>query len=84
MIAELLSRHASRLEKWEMRDSCNFVKRLASLFSCEVNSYEACVVGTEEALIGINRLQSWVDAVIPWSVLDKNLHKALVSEPKQG
>ena len=76
MMAELLLRHAGRLEKWEMAESCEFLIRLANLFSSQVSSYEEYLSGVEQALIAINRLQSWVDAVIPWSQLDSKLRSA--------
>jgi hypothetical protein len=80
-ISELLLRHSGRLEKWEMQDTCTFLSALADVFAKQVSSYEEYVSAVEQALIAVDRIQSWVDATIPWSQLDGKLRGALFGEP---
>lgn len=80
-ISELLLRHAGRLEKWDMQDSCAFLTSLADVFANRVNSFEEYVSGIERALVAVDRIQSWVDATIPWPQLDAKLRGSLFGKP---
>lgn len=72
-ISDLLLRHAARLEKWQMTDGSEFLRRLSNLFLHDIMDFEACGSAIDQALIAVDRLQSWVDTLVPWSQLDSRL-----------
>ena len=73
ILASLLLRHAGRLEKWDMIESTEFLRRLSDLFLHEVRSLETCLSVIDQVLVAVDRLQSWVDTLVPWARLDSRL-----------
>jgi len=74
IVAGLLERHAARLEKWSMTETVALERMLAQYFKGEgpANSEEFLAV-IEHALIALDRIQSWIDALLPWNELDARL-----------
>jgi hypothetical protein len=74
VVASLLERHAARLEKWSMSETVAVERMLARYFRDlgPTNSEEFLAV-IEEALIALDRVQSWIDGVLPWNELDGHL-----------
>jgi hypothetical protein len=76
ILSSLLLRHAGRLEKWDMTESSELLKRLSDLFLHEVKSPGACLAVIDQVLVAVDRLQSWVDAAVPWARLDSRLRQS--------
>jgi hypothetical protein len=74
VVARLLERHAARLEKWSMSETVAVERMLAQYFQDRgpANSAEFLAV-IEEVLIALDRVQSWIDAFLPWNELDGHL-----------
>ena len=74
MIAGLLERHAARLEKWSMAATVALIHRLVSYFreSGPASSEEFLTI-IEHTLIALDRVQSWIDGLLPWNELDARL-----------
>jgi len=72
--ALLLERTAARLAKWEMTDTVALIRRAASaLRTGQPTSGRELASAIEDLLIGIDRVQAAVDAIIPWPDLDAAL-----------
>ncbi|GAC1299220.1 MAG: hypothetical protein NVSMB27_39170 [Ktedonobacteraceae bacterium] len=74
IVAGLLERHAARLEKWSMTETVALERMLVQYFKGKgpANSEEFLAV-VERALIALDRMQSWIDGLLPWSELDTRL-----------
>ncbi|HLQ29232.1 MAG TPA: hypothetical protein VK140_08350 [Ktedonobacteraceae bacterium] len=74
IVAGLLERHAARLEKWSMTETVALERMLAQYFKGKgpANSEEFLAV-IEHAMIALDRIQSWIDGVLPWNELDSRL-----------
>lgn len=72
--AAILRRHAARLAKWNLKKTVALFEELARYFERQgpKNAAEFVEV-TEAALVAIDRINAWIDAMIPWSQLDKKL-----------
>lgn len=72
--AGLLERHAARLEKWSMTETVALERMLAQYFKGKgpVTNEEFLAV-VEHAMIALDRMQSWIDGLLPWSELDAQL-----------
>jgi hypothetical protein len=74
MLAGLLERHAARLEKWSMTETVALERMLAHYFKSKgPASSEEFLAVVEHAMIALNRVQSWIDGLLPWSELDARL-----------
>lgn len=74
MLAGLLERHAARLEKWSMTETVALERMLAHYFKGKgPASGEEFLAVVEHAMIALDRVQSWIDGLIPWSDLDARL-----------
>jgi hypothetical protein len=74
VIAGLLERHAARLEKWSMSETVAMERMLARYFRDNGPADRAEFLAvSEQALIAMNRVQSWVDGILPWNELDAHL-----------
>ena len=74
LLATLCARHALRLSKWYLVDSLELlgdVERFLAGPGCA--SHEEFRRLTESLLLAIDRIQAWVDRMIPWHTLDANL-----------
>jgi hypothetical protein len=74
IVAGLLERHAARLEKWSMTETVALERMLVLYFKGKgpANSEEFLAV-VEQTLIALDRIQSWIDALLPWNELDARL-----------
>ena len=74
IVAWLLERHAARLEKWSMTETVALERMLVLYFKGKgpADSEEFLAV-VERALIALDRIQSWIDALLPWNELDARL-----------
>jgi len=71
MLAGLLERHAARLEKWSMTETVALERMLARYFKGKgAASTEEFLTVVEHAMIALNRMQSWIDGLLPWNELD--------------
>jgi hypothetical protein len=74
MLAGLLERHAARLEKWSMTETVALERMLAHYFKGKgPASSEEFLAVVEHAMIALDRVQSWIDGLLPWSELDTRL-----------
>ena len=73
-IAGLLERHANRLEKWSMTETVALERMLVQYFRGKgpANQEEFLAV-VEHAMLALDRVQSWVDGLLPWNELDRHL-----------
>jgi hypothetical protein len=74
LLATLCARHALRLSKWYLVDSLELlgdVERFLAGPGCA--SHDEFRRLTESLLLAIDRIQAWVDRMIPWHTLDANL-----------
>ena len=72
--AALLARHAARLAKWNMTDMVKLARRLIRFFEGEgAGSHKEFVRVCEALMLASDRMNAWVDAALPWSLLDKRL-----------
>lgn len=74
LLAGLLERHAARLEKWSMTETVALERMLAHYFKGKgPASSEEFLAVVEHAMIALDRVQSWIDGLLPWSELDARL-----------
>ncbi len=74
LLATLCARHSGRLSKWYLVDSLELlgdVQRFCERPGCA--SHDEFRQLTESLLVAIDRIQAWVDRMIPWHTLDANL-----------
>ena len=74
LLGTLCARHSGRLSKWYLVDSLELlgdVQRFAEGPGCA--SHDEFRQLTESLLVAIDRIQAWVDRMIPWHTLDANL-----------
>jgi hypothetical protein len=73
-VAGLLERHAARLEKWSMTETVALERMLAQYFKGNgPASSEEFLAVLEHTLIALDRVQSWIDGLLPWNELDARL-----------
>lgn len=73
-VAGLLERHAARLEKWSMTETVALERILAQYFKGKgPASSEEFLAVIEHTLIALDRVQSWIDGLLPWNELDARL-----------
>ncbi|HET7638761.1 MAG TPA: hypothetical protein VFK47_08480 [Ktedonobacteraceae bacterium] len=73
-VAGLLERHAARLEKWSMTETVALERMLAQYFKGKgLASSEEFLAVIEHTLIALDRVQSWIDGLLPWNELDARL-----------
>lgn len=74
LLAGLLERHAARLEKWSMTETVALERMLARYFKEKgPASDEEFLAVVEHAMIALDRVQSWIDGLLPWNELDARL-----------
>ena len=74
MAAALLRRHAGRLAKWKLTNTVKLVKELADYFAGNgARSHAQIAAICEGAMLALDRVNAWIDAMIPWSDLDAKL-----------
>ena len=74
MTAALLARTRSRLAHWDMKDTVALLDESVTYFSRggPLTTEEYMSI-TQDLLLALDRVQSWIDAMIPWSKLDRSL-----------
>lgn len=74
MAAALLNRHAGRLAKWKLTNTVKLVKELEAYFAAGgPRSHAQIVAFAESTMLAMDRVNTWIDAMIPWSDLDAKL-----------
>lgn len=74
VIAGLLERHAARLEKWTMTETVALERMLVRYFKGGgPATAEEFLAVVEHTMIALDRVQSWIDGLLPWSELDARL-----------
>jgi hypothetical protein len=73
-LGALLERHAARLAKWKMEDTVSLLRGLSLFFKqAQPGNYEEFIAVVEAAMVALDRVQSWIDGMLPWSHLDSGL-----------
>lgn len=85
--AALLRRAASRLGKWGFADTVAVIEAVAA--DLEAPSGAAARAATLHAAIDcaqlyLDRVQSWVDAAIPWTEMDRSLSLLVAPAPREA
>jgi hypothetical protein len=74
MLAGLLERHAARLEKWAMAETVALERMLVHYFTGNSPATtEEFIAVVDLALVALDRMQSWIDGILPWNELDAKL-----------
>ena len=74
MAAALLERHAGRLAKWKLANTVKLVRELAAYFEAGGARNHAEVVQVcEAAMVAFDRINAWIDAMIPWAHFDRKV-----------
>ncbi len=72
--AALVTRHAARLGKWKMVDTVKLLNQIVRYFeSGGATSHQAFVKVAHAIMIALDRINTWIDALIPWAALDRKL-----------
>ncbi|MCL4290292.1 MAG: hypothetical protein KJ051_08455 [Thermoleophilia bacterium] len=72
--ALLLERTAARTAKWEMTETVALLRRAASVLrEWRPDTAQEFAVVIEHLMMAIDRIQAAVDAIIPWSELDRSV-----------
>ncbi len=72
--ALLLERIAARTAKWEMHETVGLMRRAAEILrDWRPDTKHEFAVVIEHLLMAIDRIQSAVDAIIPWNELDRGV-----------
>lgn len=73
-LARLLERHAARLEKWAMTETVALERMLVQYFQNNGPATpQEFITIVELALVALDRVQSWIDGILPWNALDAQL-----------
>lgn len=74
MSALLLDRIAARASKWEMEETVALLRQAADVFRrWRPDSADELARVIEQLMIAVDRIQAAVDAILPWSELDRAL-----------
>jgi hypothetical protein len=74
MAAALLNRHVGRLAKWKLTNTVRLVRDLAAYFEGGgARSHGEVVQVCEAAMLAFDRINAWIDAMIPWAQFDKKV-----------
>ncbi len=72
--AALVTRHAARLGKWKMADTVRLMNEIAGYFAGGgARSHREFVEVAEAIMIAIDRINTWIDGLLPWAQLDRRL-----------
>jgi hypothetical protein len=82
MAGLMLKRAAARLGKWKMTDTVRLMVTVARYFEDGgTHSPQEFLRVVESTLVALDRVQSAIDAMIPWSKLDSSLRLTEAAEP---
>lgn len=74
MAAAMLNRHAGRLAKWKLAGTVRLVRALAGYFEAGgARSHGDVARVCEAAMLAVDRINTWIDAMIPWSRFDEKV-----------
>jgi hypothetical protein len=74
MAAALLDRHAGRLAKWKLTNTVKLVRELSAYFEAGgARNHGEVVQVCEAAMVAFDRINSWIDAMIPWAHFDRKV-----------
>lgn len=74
LLASLCNRHAVRLSKWYLVDSIELLGDVQSFLEAHgAQSYDEYRELCEHLMLAADRLQAWIDRMIPWHTLDARL-----------
>ena len=74
MAAALLNRHVGRLAKWKLTNTVKLVRELAAYFDAGgAKNHGEVVQVCEAAMVAFDRINAWIDAMIPWAHFDKKV-----------
>jgi hypothetical protein len=74
MAALLLERTAARTAKWGMTETVALIRQAATAFrEWQPASGREVATMIEQLLIALDRIQAAIDAIVPWSDLDRSL-----------
>ena len=75
LLGALCGRHAIRLSKWHLVDSIELLGDVPSF--CEAGGRDAATTSSASSAstccCAIDRVQAWIDRMIPWHTLDDRL-----------
>jgi hypothetical protein len=70
----LIARHAARLGKWKMTNTVKLMGELVDYFeSGGAQSHKEFVALAEAIMLAIDRINTWIDGMLPWSQLDRRV-----------
>lgn len=69
----LIERSADRVGKWGMPDTVAMLRRAAAEIGAATFAPGELVAVLEQLMVVVNRVQSAIDAIIPWAELDARL-----------
>ncbi len=75
LVTTMLRRTQSRLSHWGFPDACAVLGEVASHSerAPPAETSDELIALIESALLYVDRLQNWIDAMIPWRDMDKSL-----------
>jgi len=74
MAAAIIARHAARLGKWGFADTVRELGAVQAFFAGPgARSHAEFAAVAEALLVALDRINTWIDAAIPWSRLDRAL-----------
>lgn len=72
--AALVTRHMIRLGKWKMSNTVRLMKEIVAYYEGGgARSHKEFVAVAEAIMLAMDRINTWIDATIPWSQLDKRV-----------
>ena len=70
----LIARHAARLGKWKMTNTVKLMSELVGYFEGGgATSHKEFVALAEAVMLAIDRINTWIDGMLPWSQLDRRV-----------
>jgi hypothetical protein len=74
LLATLCGRHSVRLSKWFLVDSIELLGDVQSFLEQNgCRSYDEYRELCERLMLAVDRMQAWIDRMIPWHTLDAKL-----------
>ncbi len=72
--AALVTRHAARLGKWKMANTVKLMNQIVGYFAAGgARSHKEFVAVSQAIMIAIDRINTWIDGLLPWAELDRRL-----------
>ncbi|MSO74653.1 MAG: hypothetical protein EXQ99_05835 [Alphaproteobacteria bacterium] len=72
--AALVTRHAARLGKWKMANTVKLMNEIVAYFANGgARSHREFITVAHAIMIALDRINTWIDGLIPWAALDRKL-----------